>query len=164
MKISAYLSVFSVFLSVTACRSNKPLATVPVETKTIVKERLVEVQTPADSAWLVAYLECDSNYNVLIHSIVEKTTSGMQTGIEQSKIDGQKSKIEYRVIRIPEKIYIPGRDSIIYRDVPITVEIPVEVNRLTGWQYFQIWAGRISLLLLVIVAFWAYLKLKFQFK
>jgi hypothetical protein len=48
--------------------------------------------------------------------------------------------------------------------VPVTVEIPVEVNRLTGWQYFQIWAGRIALLLLVIVAFLAYLKLKFPSK
>lgn len=151
MKISVFLSVFSVFLSVTACKTQKPVVTVPLETKTIIKERLIEVQTPADSAWLTAYLECDSNFNVLLKSFDEHATTRMNTSL---KVDT--GTLSYQVIRIRDKIYIPAKDSIIYQEVPVPVEIPVEVNRLTGWQYFQIWAGRIALILLVIVALWSY--------
>jgi hypothetical protein len=129
----------SLICLIAGCRSQR-VATVPVETRTTVIERLVEVQTPADSSWLHAWFECDSNSRVLLKSFEEDKTERMQTGLQLSD-----DQLSYRVIRIKDKIFIPARDSIIIQQVPVPVEIPVEVNRLTGWQYFQIWAGRIVL-------------------
>ena len=143
-----YSIILCVSLCVLSCRTNK-LPTIPVETKTVIRERLVEVQTPADSAWLTAYLECDSNFNVLLKRYDEHKTSGMSTGL---KIDT--GTISYQVIRIRDNIYIPAKDSIIYKDIPIPVEVPVEINRLTGWQQFQIWCGRIYLVIMVLVIAW----------
>jgi len=45
------------------------------------------------------------------------------------------------------------RDSVFMRDtiqVPFQVEIPYEVNIVTGWQNFQIWLGRILLVFLIV--------------
>jgi len=49
--------------------------------------------------------------------------------------------------------YVTKTDSIPYR-----VEVPVEVNRLTGWQNFQVYLGRILMLIVVIGAVWWKIK------
>jgi len=130
--------------SLAGCRSQQAL---PVETRTTVTERLVEVQTPADSAWLQALLECDENNRVLLRSMDERKTSGMQSELQitQEPLSG-KSLLRYAVIRVPEKIYVPAKDSIVFKETQITVT----ANALTGWQWFQIWAGRLLLLLFII--------------
>jgi hypothetical protein len=61
------------------------------------------------------------------------------------------------------------RDSIFINDtirVPYPVEVPKQVKKpLTGWQNFQIWCGRIALLigLLAIIFFVMKLKKKLPF-
>jgi hypothetical protein len=138
------------------CQSQR-VATVPVETRTTVMERLVEVQTPADSAWFRAWLECDSSFNVVLKSIDEQKSAGMETGVRFSD-----SQISYRVVRVRDKVYIPAKDSIIIREVPVVHGVPVPVNELTGWQYFQVWCGRVFLGLLILMAVYFVAKWKLQ--
>ena len=151
---------FSFLILLSCCRSAQTaIRHVPVETRIEVVERLVEVPIKADSALLVAYLECDSNYNVLIRSVSDQKTAGIQSAFTQSKIENQKSKIEYRVVRVPDTLYIPVRDSTFYKEIPIEIPVPgPQVNYLTGWQYFQIWCGRISILSAIILIAWVIIK------
>jgi hypothetical protein len=42
------------------------------------------------------------------------------------------------------------------------VSVEVEVNRLTGWQWFQLWCGRFFVLILVLIG--VYLIVKWKLK
>jgi hypothetical protein len=143
-----------IIILMAGCRS---VQMVPVETRTTVVERLVEVHTPADSAWLRAWLQCDSNYRVMLCGIDERKTSGMETSLTLSN-----NKLSYRVTRVSDTVYIPARDSIVVREIPLRVEIPVATNRLTGWQWFQVWTGRVLLGLLLILIFYCVIRWKLR--
>ena len=56
------------------------------------------------------------------------------------------------------------KDSIFINDtirVPYPVEVVKEVKApLTGWQNFQVWCGRIALIVLLIIGIYVVLKLK----
>jgi len=142
------INIIIVFLciSASACRSNSPVVTVPVETQTIIRDRLVEVSIPADSAIMTAYLECDSNYNVLLRRFDEQKSAKMATALDFDT----GGKLSYQIIRVRDTVYIPARDSIVYKEIAFPVSVPVEVNRLTGFQHFQIWAGRFLLAIVVM--------------
>lgn len=121
---------------------------VPVRDSTDVKVRVVRevntVELPADSAWLMAYFECDSNSRVLLKMV--ETLQGERVKQNFTYTDGRlEATATDSAVREFESI---ARDSIIYEhiEVPYPVEIPVEVNRLTPWQAFQIWCGRLALL------------------
>jgi hypothetical protein len=53
------------------------------------------------------------------------------------------------------------RDSV-YVDRDVRVTETVEVNRLTGWQHFQVWTGRILAGILVLIV--VYKRIKSQLK
>jgi hypothetical protein len=55
-------------------------------------------------------------------------------------------------------VYIPAKDSIIYKEIPLRVDVPIEVNKITGWQWFQIWTGRIFMFLWLIVIIYLAIK------
>jgi len=130
--------IIALFLvAMTSCRSSNPVVTVPVETRIEVRERLVEVPMPADSSMMTAYFECDSNYNVLLKSFDEHRSARMATSIN---LDA--GKLSYQVIRVSDTVYLTARDSIVYKEIAFPVNVPVEINRLTGFQHFQIWTGR----------------------
>ncbi len=139
------------------CRSGQVVTQVPVQTRTTVVEKLVEVQTPADSAWFRAWLECDSSFNVVLKSLDEQKSAGMVTGL---KVDS--GQVSYKVVRIREKVYVPEKSTIVEKEVPVIHEVPVEVNKLTGWQYFQIWCGRVFLGLLVLITVYFLAKWKLR--
>jgi len=141
------IAIIVLFLCVSACRSHTPVVTVPVETVTIVRERLVEVPIPADSALMTAYFECDSNFNVLLRSFDEQKSASMATALN---LDAG-GRLSYQVVRVSDTVYIAARDSIVYKEIAFPVNVPVEVNKITGFQHFQIWAGRCLLAVLGIV-------------
>ena len=57
------------------------------------------------------------------------------------------------------------RDSIFKTDsirVPYPVDVVKEVNKLSGWQNFQVWLGRISLGIIVILGLILFIRWKFK--
>ena len=147
---SVVLCVFSVCLCVilSSCRSHKPVITVPVETTTIIHERLVEIPMPADSSLITAYFECDSNYNVLLKKFDEQKTAGLATALNLTN-----NAFTYSVIRVVDTLYLPVRDSIIYKEIPVFVEVPVEKRRATIWEQIQGWLALICVASLFIMIF-----------
>ena len=144
MKTYYFIAIF-LFSGTTGCRSPQPVVAVPVETKTIVHERLIEVPIPADSALVIAYLECDSNFNVLLRQFDEQKTANMTTAM---KLD-HAGKISYQIVRVRDTVYIAARDTTIYKEIAFPVQVPVK-EQMTGFQNFQIWAGRCLMALVVI--------------
>jgi hypothetical protein len=131
-----------------------------VRTETVIKERLVPVEIPADSAVLAALLECDSSSQVRLVELNELKSGRVESDLSLSPvIYSKQTSLNYRAIIIRDTVHVAARDSIVYREIPLRVEIPVEVNRITGWQWFQIWSGRIFLIVWLITII--YLGFKF---
>jgi len=156
-KFFVLIAVFFVFIII-SCKTSVPVKEIPVRTETVIRERLVPIKIPADSAVLAALLECDSMNHVRLVEINELKSSGIESGFNFVPNDLGQSLLNYKTKTVHDTVYLPAKDSIVYKDVPIVVEVPVEVNILTGWQWFQIWAGRIFLF--IIISYLAYKFLK----
>lgn len=146
-----------------SCKTQKPQypAQVPVHTKEKVVERLVPYALPADSTTITALFECDSLNNVQLKELSELKTKGLQ-----SDFSFNNGKLNYQLKQPPDTIYIPAKDSIVERDVPILVPSePIVVYKQTDMQVVQGWFGKIFMWLLglgailgIILLVW---KLKF---
>lgn len=149
MRSYFWITILIFSLALSGC---KAVQHVPVKDSTDVKVRVVRevntVELPADSAWLKAYFECDSNSQVLLKTI--ENLQGERITQQFTFDNGHLvAKATDNAIKETESIV---RDSIIFErvEIPYPVEIPFEVNRLTQWQGFQIWTGRLALLTIAI--------------
>ena len=149
-------------LTCTSCKTQQPPPVqIPIHTKEKVVERLVPYALPADSTTITALFECDSLNNVQLKELSELKAKGLQ-----SNISFNKGMFKYDLKQPPDTIYIPAKDSIIERDVPILVPSePIVVYKQTDMQVVQGWFGKIFMGLLglgaivgVILLVW---KLKF---
>lgn len=151
MRIIAYLLFFTLFLG--SCSSSRKaksnLIQVPVMEKIQVNNRLVPVYIPPDSATIKALFECDSLNNVRLKELTELKSSSATTDFTFKD-----NTLRYRADFKKDSARVQVRDSIIEREVPVEVPVPYEVNIVTGWQWFQIWLGRIlGSLLLIFIGF-----------
>lgn len=112
----------------------------------VVRERVVKVPVPADSALLTALFECDSNSRVILKAYNELKSRNVE-----SLLSFEDGKLDYRAKVSRDTVYIPAEDSIVY--VPRYVK--VEVNRLTWRQETWMRIGKalsaLSALLLVFI-------------
>ena len=134
-----------------------PINDVPINYKETIVERLVPHKLNIDSLKLRAKFECDSLNRVVMKGSQEQKRSGLE-----SNLSFENGELKYNANTNPDTIYITAKDRIIERDVPVRVEVPVEVNKLTGWQYFQIYAGRLLLSFLLGYAIYRLLKWKLK--
>lgn len=126
-------------LTLLSCNTTKPLITeVPIQYKERIVDRLVPVKINEDSLKLRAQFECDSLNNVVLKGMAEQKSKGVNSQLTFS--DGL---LNYSVVTIHDTIFIAAKDSFIYKEVPVKVEVIKEVNKLTQWQIAQMWAGRI---------------------
>jgi hypothetical protein len=144
--------------AVISCKTSAPVSEIPVRTETVIRERLVTVEIPPDSAIMSALLECDSMNNVRLVEIDELKSKRVESSFNLSTGGNKQSSLNYVVRTVFDTVYISAKDSIIYQEIPLRVEIPVEVNRITGWQSFQIWTGRIFMFLWLIVIIYLAIK------
>lgn len=107
--------------------------------KSVEIPKLIPVHIPPDSAWLRAWLECDSNNQVII-----KAFSELKSGNVNSSLKLDSGVLDYRAKAIHDTIFIQGKDSLIYVPVPGDTVIK---NELTWWQGFWIRIGKLSVLL-----------------
>ena len=154
MKKIVFLFVISALLI--SCKSKQSVVEVPVKTVEKVTERLVEIQLPADSAWLTAWLECDSTNQVILRGLNETKSPGIF-----SDLKFQNGVLNYKAETKPAPHKATVRDSIVYKEIPVTVEVPVVEYRQTRWQAFTSKIGTITLILLLLIGAWKLIKIKF---
>jgi len=135
----------------TAC---KPVQQVPIQTKTIVRDRLVNVPVPADSSWFYALLACDSLNNVYVKSFNESksNTINQNISIQDNKLTG---KFKSNPTPVQAKVH----DSIVYQEVP--VKVPGETKTVYQMRWYQqafMWIGILAVVLITIFTAWKLMK------
>jgi hypothetical protein len=101
-----------------------------------------------DSSYITLQLKCDSIGNVYISKITQ-----LQGDILKQSVQLRDNELKLNAksqVRVKKEII--RKDSIITVSTEKPVPYPVETitNRLTSWQSFQIWTGRIVLIGLAI--------------
>ena len=107
-----------------------------------------------DTAWLTAYLECDSANNVVQRSY--QLTNGKYLRLMQDIKNGVFSVTSY-LPAIHDTAYVQGRIQIYWRKV---VEHQL-TNLLTGWQTFQVgafWPMAAGNLLFIVLIVWLVIR------
>lgn len=124
-------------------------------------ERIVKVATPPDSAWLKAYLACDSNNHVILKEYAELKSKGLNSSL---KFDN--GVLSYEVNNDKDTLYLPSKDSLIY--VPVKGDTVYKEKTLTWsektWNYLgKIFVGIVSLAIVgLIIRFRSKIKTLFK--
>lgn len=145
------IAIVLIGMLVAGCCSNKPITVTEKVTVTeteYIRDTVVMVQP--DASMIRALLECDENRNVVVKQLLE-----WQTG---KHVQPPQIVIRENVITATAKvdsfgIYMSWKQREKQTDTEKTV--PVITNELTGWQWFQVWWGRIAF---VLVAIWIIYK------
>jgi hypothetical protein len=129
------------------CKTKKaPIKEVPLQYREKIVERLVPVQAPADSANIVARLRCDSLNRVILTSLTELKSKGVESSLSINN-----GLLTYDFRTAPALSYAKVRDSIVSREVPVNVYLDKPVNFITWWQRLWIAVGKGSGVLLAIL-------------
>lgn len=77
-----------------------------------------------------------------MRKVEELKGKAMETGLSFKN-----GKMDYKAKSVPDTVYLPGKDSIIY----VPQEVRVEVNRLTWWQETWMHIGKLSISILALL-------------
>jgi len=150
------LMIIAIIVLMFGCKTAQtPIVTVPIQYKEKIVERLVPVVNPEDSANVMALFECDSANQVILKTLTEEKSRRMN-----SQFTFNQGKLNYNAKTNRDTVYLPSKEITKEKEIPVRVEVPVEVNKISGWQWTQIYAGRV--LLGFILAFGVYKALKFK--
>lgn len=135
-------NVFILLIAITlfSCNRKTLPQQIPVKSTEVIRERLVPVPVPGDSSLLSALFACDSLNNVYLRTISEQKGKSIETGLTF-----ENNRLSYKTVYKTDTILVQVTDTIRETEVPIMVEVPVEVNRLKWWQKALTWAGGLFL-------------------
>lgn len=126
------------------CRSTGKLDKT-IQTETIIREKLIPVPVPADSAAIRALLECDSNGRVVLRWLDMANSRNTEL---QFKLDSMGNVLAN--FRVPsDTVFVPGKDSI---HTEIKTEVKEVERKLTGWQRFCMTYTVITLIMALLFA------------
>ena len=150
-------------LSVQSCRSSKSLMTSTLnKDSVIIVERLRDstIILPPDSAWLKAWLQCDSTGNVLLQQLESKSSNIIVPMARLTSIapSGAILALDCKTDSLEMLITITDRTIKHLQETKTTQYIEVERN-LTWWQQTQIYLGRVLLALLGAAIIFAAIKI-----
>jgi len=152
------ISLFATTALVCCKTTQQPVVTVPIEYKERIVERLVPVELPVDSANILALFECNDLNQVIMKELTEVKSKRIQ-----SLFSFNAGQLKYNFKSALDTVYLPAKDSIVSRDVPIYVNVPgPEVNKLTKWQSTQIMAGRLFIGLILLFGIYKFVQWKFK--
>lgn len=130
---------------------------------TIIIERVKDttIILPPDSAWLKAWIQCDSTGNVLLQQL-EAQSSKLITPmarVESVAPSGAILSLDCKTDSLEMVIRLKERTIQHLQQSKTTQYIEVE-RKLTWWQQVQIHLGRVLFALLAAAVFYAIIKLK----
>ncbi|MFH1121793.1 MAG: hypothetical protein V1775_18375 [Bacteroidota bacterium] len=134
-----------------SCRVTRQQDEVPLETKTEIRDRLVDVAAVQDSGAIRAYFECDSNNKVVLKEYNQLMSDFVSLQSLMTPTDkGALFTVDLNTNHPSTKAAV--RDSIVYKDVPVYVKgDDVRVEKDLSWiQTSLIWSGLIAWILLLI--------------
>lgn len=129
-------------------------------TSVIVRTQILRefIELPPDSSLVRAYLACDSLGQVYLKTIDilqgERVKQDVRLRNNEMIIKAKDRALQEQVKETRDSVRIE------YNEIP--VPYPVEVNKLTSWQSFQVWTGRIALLWLFLILLYTVLKKRYN--
>lgn len=167
---TAFKSLLSIaiLLMVVSCKPCKEITTTVHDTvshQVLITRHDTAIVSIPDSAGWSAYFECRKNAAGLYIPVVvnQHTTSGNQIHIASSQsgnATGLNVNVECKSDSLKRVITLLNKTITDYRDKETLTKVPV--NFLTGWQWVQVYAGRVLLgILLIVVLFFG---IKFALK
>lgn len=147
------LNLICLTLLLIGCKATQPTV---VEVKSEKVSRVTDtlVKVVPDSSMLKALLECDSLGRVRMRQISELQLKGIGLDV---KVEGNNLTVKAKG-KDTEKRRVEKSDA--YVEKPVPVPYPVETNKITSWQWFQIWCGRIACLMVLVYIGWQLLGSK----
>lgn len=151
--------VFTAILALCAvsCRVQRPITT-SEESETVIREVVRDsiIKLPADSAWLKAWLECDSAGNVLMQSL--SVQQGDRTQVKDIRLSpvagsgGEVKRFTLSALYLSDSLnlQIKLRDREIER-LQSRVEMVTVERRLTWWQNGLITLGACAFAAILLV-------------
>jgi hypothetical protein len=127
------LILLMIIMAAIAC---KPVQQIPVKTEIQVRERVVNVPVPGDSALMRLLIECDSNRRAIIKGYSESKTSGVATSLKQNN-----NTFEIGFKKPESEVGVICKDSIVKQDVPVVVPQVKIINQLKNYQLFLMFSG-----------------------
>lgn len=162
MKIKFIISfslLLLIMLGVFGCKSNTPV--LPLQEtnhyKTItevVRDTVLVVEK--DMSYYQAYIECINGQPVLKN---EKTVSSNNGHLKPPKVKIEDNKLTADCELIAQELFLTWKEKYISEFKETKIPYPV-IQPLTKWQIFQIWCGRIFLLIATASIFGLIYKLK----
>lgn len=157
---SNLLAILAILAIMLGCNRKAATPTVALHdssnTSVKVIKEIKEVQLPPDSAWLMAFLKCDSLGNVYLTQL--ESLQGERVSQNLTLTNNTINVKATDTGRKTEKREKTDSIAVVYREKPVKVPYPVYNNVLTQWQIFQIWLGRIAAV--ALLAFGAYKRFK----
>jgi hypothetical protein len=147
------LLIIGFLIMLSSCRPVQHIATTSKDSIRI--ERVTEyrdtmIQVPADSSWLQALIECDSNGQAYLRQIENYQVSGRST-LPRVSLQNNQLQVNCRC----DSAAIYAKYSRIYdrssQSSTVKETVTIEVNRLTWWQKTQVYGFRV--LTLIIAAY-----------
>ncbi len=157
-----YLIIILIGLLFCSCKTAQVIPPKPVllQTSERVTTRLKPVTVSPDSAYIAALFECDSSRQVVLRQLAEAKSKGVNSDYTFS--DGL---LKYSAKIVHDTIYVPVTDSSLYKEIPVPYAVlRPEVNKISGWQWVQIYAGRLLLGALLLFGVYKLVKSNFSFK
>jgi hypothetical protein len=143
------------------CTQNKCNRLYPPQVRTsndtttkYVEHKIIE-RTPADSSWLKALIECQNGKPVLVNVSSGNSSNG-RAPVMSYELKGNDLTIKCKEDSL-RKVITTLEKQVQINSSKVEVH-ETKVNYITSWQWFQIWAGRIFLIALIILL--AYIVLK----
>lgn len=144
-----FLTTMILIINMTGCKSSTPLIReVPVSNAVEIREHVVKIPV-SDSALVSMLLECSEDNQVLIKRLSEHTTYGSDIVVNEWS-DSLIKALEIRFTSHSNAI-VKVKDSLIYKEKPVIVEVEKEVNRLKWYQQLLMWTGAVLGCILMVV-------------
>lgn len=115
----------------------------------VTRDSLVRIVNPADSSSLLALIECREGQAHLVELLNYKPGSHVSAS---ATITHNILKVGCRVDSFA--VYTTYREKEVFKQIRTGKVVVKITNVLTGWQWFQIWVGRIAILVLLIFVAW----------
>lgn len=147
--------LLATLMVIASCRSSRQATSSVAErtarTDTVIRERIVRVPTPEDSARLFALMRCDSNGRVLLAWYEQEVSRNAELKFSIDSL----GRVIAKFRTMPDTVYVQVADTTVHREKTIieketvTVEVPA---RLSRWQSYLQVCG-LSANILFIIAF-----------
>jgi hypothetical protein len=136
--------------------TGKDSISVITKTETIYRDTIIYVYVPGEKVTETKLVYVDANG--IMHSDISK----LYTSFAESWAWVENGKLMHELMQkdttLARHIKNAIKESAMTTETVKIKTVIQEVNRVTGWQWFQIWAGRILLLIILIFSIWWTIK------